>query len=256
MNNLVKNILLFLFTARIAAQPYSGPNPIAEIGFGSGGGVDFTYLASLEQVGDRPSRWLGGFAIAPVKDGKFLRNGGGLTNFSPGELISSASRVYTNVVDRIDLPPINSYDLVLLSYSAVLGFDWQYAGLSGGTFAGATNVILGVRVPRVDGNHYGWIELTRLNVDGYTSFVVKKFAMHPLAEEGVLAGQLPPLPEVAGKASDGSLRLTWDVRWGPLVVETSDSLPANHWRRLEGAYVGGVEVDEKEEARFFRLAWP
>lgn len=128
---------------------------------------------------------------------------------------------------------------------------------------GQSSFLIGFRITHTDGNHYGWLHLTRPAVTATNLFEFDSYAIHPVPEEPIRAGLPPPSPELTVHPGDALAGTAFVLRWPPgysdnagYRLESAESLdPDAEWIPVEGAS-GQHPVPAGITNRFFRLRGP
>ncbi|HAB17100.1 MAG TPA: hypothetical protein PLX89_15960 [Verrucomicrobiota bacterium] len=251
------SILLSLFCVDAYAQPITNIGPLVSLDFDDSGTTDVRYSSTADKIGDLPEDWIVGFGIEPWRASRFVRATNTRLQFRAGETISSSRRALTNYLPDPPLPPSESYGFRLLAYRAIRQEDWRYSTFGEPAYESESELLIGLRLSLTTGTHYGWLRLSRPVVDSHTAFDLVDYAVHPVPNEPILAGQPPPLPPIQTQIDSESLTFSWDARWGALVLESTTNLvPPITWETVIEGNGDPVAVPTEDEQRFYRLRQP
>ncbi len=257
----MKKIILFLgffglLLASGSAQPITNSGPIISLDFDDSGTTDLQYNAGARMIGDFPEDWFVGYSIQPWGNSRLVRANNVRTPFLDGESINSSRLALTNYLPDPPRPPGESYGISILFYRAIQQEDWKYSTAEP-AFESESELLLGLRLALITGTHYGWLRLSRPVVDNHTPFDLVEYAVHPVPDEPIPAGEPPPLPPIHTQIDPEELTFSWDPRWGWLLLESTTNLvPPIAWEMVQQAVGGPVTVPTEDEQRFYRLRQP
>jgi len=249
-------IILLVQWSEAIGQPIALTNPPIRLDFDNNGTTDFQYGIGAEKTRDIPETWMVSYAVEPWGDSRLLRASNARFEFHPGEIINNQRGALTNYIYNNPRPPIETYGILLLFYRSIKQQDWVYATAEH-TFEKQSDLLIGVNLIFGSSAHYGWVRLSRQLVDNHTPFELIDYAVHPVPDEPIAAGQPPPLPPIQTQMDAESLTFSWDARWGPLVLESTTSLvPPITWETFVEGSGGPVAIPTEDEQRFYRLRQP
>jgi hypothetical protein len=128
-----------------------------------------------------------------------------------------------------------------------------YKDFPGSFWRTERSLLIGCRVVGEDGVHFGWMRLTRPDLNFTTPFDVESFDWNPLPGEPIKAGQPPEIP-LAPEITEEGLRLRWPAVLATWMLEYADSLDAEaEWIAIPEAANGEIVLPIPETARFYRL---
>jgi len=248
--------LTLLCLVSVSAQPITNIGPIVSLDFDHNGTTDLQYSSAASKIFDLPEDWLISFGIEPWGNSRFVRATGSRLQFLRGESINMTRRALTNYLPDPPLPPSESYGVLILYYRAIKKQNWEFSTKIP-AFEGESELLIGLRLSLMTGTHHGWMRLTRPVIDSHTQFDLVDYAVHPVPNEPIPAGQPPPLPPIQTQMDSESLTLSWDARWGPLILESTTNLvPPITWETFVEASGDPVAVPTEDEQRFYRLRQP
>ncbi len=128
---------------------------------------------------------------------------------------------------------------------------------------GKDSFLIGFRVAHSDGNHHGWLRMTRPAVTVTNFFKFDSYAIHPVPGEPIRAGVEPPVPVLTAHPGDPAQGTAFVLRWpagysdnaGYQLETAVDLTPPTEWE-LVPSYPGEYPVPVGTEDRFFRLKSP
>jgi len=250
------SVLLGVLYWNLAAQPVIITNPLTSIDFDASGTPDLVYSGDARKTGDLPETWVIGFAIEPWRSSRFVRATSTRLQLLPGEIINSSRRPLTNYFPDPPRPPEENYLIQIIAYRAIKKADWEYSTAQT-NFEGESQLLFGLRLALTTGTHYGWVRLSRPTVDSHTQFDLVDYAVHPVPNEPIPAGQPPPLPPIHTQVESAGLTFSWDARWGPLILESTTNLvPPLIWETVVEGSGDPVAVPTLDAQRFYRLRQP
>ena len=143
-------------------------------------------------------------------------------------------------------------------------------------FPGQTNILIGFvrQHPVGAGNQYGWVRLTRETADPQdvfredwterqVTFMPSGFAVHPIPEQPIRAGEPPELPQLVSEvlpAEEGlptRVRVSWASGWSSMQLESAVELgnPVQ-WSPVFGLNGTEAVFDLPEDGQLYlRLAY-
>ena len=177
-------------------------------------------------------------------------------SFPDGVTIGPNSLIYTNASSWY------TWDRRIHSYSWQVRFPGNQIFVDSGSdeFPGQTNILIGFvrQHPVGAGNQYGWVRLTRETADPrnvfrddwserQVTFMPSGFAVHPIPDQPIRAGEPPELPQLASEvlpAQEGlptRVRVSWASGWSSMKLESAVELgnPVQ-WSPVSG--VNGTEA--------------
>ncbi len=256
ISTLGRQALIFLGLLSGLAQPVTNSGPLVSLDFDDNGTPDLVYAVNANMTGDLPENWMVGFGIEPWGASRFVRAANTRLPFLFGEIVSSNRRALTNYAPDPPLPPSESYGVLLLFYRAIGLETWEYSTPIS-AFEGESELLLGLRLALITGTHYGWLCLSRPVVDSHTPFELVEYAVHPVPDEPIPAGEPPPLPSIHTQIDPEELTFSWDPRWGWLLLESTTNLvPPVSWEPVQQAVGGPLTLPLDDPQRFYRLRLP
>jgi len=254
---IIVTLLLAGFLIEVSAQPITNTGPLVSLDFDESGMMDARYFASASKIGSKPEDWIVSLFVEPFGISRFVRASSTRVNFLAGEQISEVRRALTNYLPDPPRPPSENFGIALLTYRATKLEDWKYTTIDQPAFERESDLLLGMRLVLRTGNHHGWIRFTRSVVDTHTAFELEDYAVHPVPNEPIPAGQPPPLPPIQTRVESASLTFSWDTRWGPLLLESTTNLaPPISWETFVEGSGDPVAVPTLDAQRFYRLRQP
>jgi hypothetical protein len=204
--------------------------------------------------------------------GQLLRHNLGQDAFPVGSPIGSNSLVYTNMpIGYTWLRPIHSY-----SWEVRFPGNQIFVYPGSDFFPGQTNILIGFvrQHPVGAGNQYGWVRLTRETADPrnvfrddwserQVTFMPSGFAVHPIPEQPIRAGEPPELPQLVSEvlpAQEGlptRVRVSWASGWSSMQLESAVELgnPVQ-WSPVFGLNGTEAVFDLPEDGQLYlRLAY-
>jgi len=257
----MKKILFAVLLACLAAmdgqaQPVELVDPLASVDFDKDGGPELWYRGFASRTRELPETWNVSFGIEPMRGARLVRAASNRLLFHLGESISSGRGALTNYFPDPPRPPSESYGVMLLFYRAIMKANWEYSTAQP-AFESESELLFGLRFFWASGIHHGWIRFSRPVLDNHTQFDLVDYAVHPVPDEPIAAGQPPPLPPIQTRVESASLTFSWDTRWGPLLLESTTNLaPPITWETFVEGTGGPVAVPTEDDQRFYRLRQP
>ena len=173
--------------------------------------------------------------------------------FKESEVVSSSSVVF-------GIPGAN--DLIMGGYyeQKVPGEAWTYFDVHQNDpqnyWKTLTEMLIGVRIAKDDGFHFGWIKFRRPNTTFTTPFEMVEFSWNPLPWEPIAAGRPPVIPLQPEITPEG-LKVRWPAVLATWVLESSRSLGSDaEWVAVPEAANGEILLPLPETTRFYRLLGP
>ena len=171
--------------------------------------------------------------------GHLLRHQLNRDAFPRGGVVGPNSLIYTNpTIAYTWLRPIHSY-----SWEVRFPGNQIFIYPGGDDFPGQTNILIGFvrQHPVGAGNQYGWVRLTRETADPQdvfredwterqVTFMPSGFAVHPIPEQPIRAGEPPELPQLVSEvlpAQEGlptRVRVSWASGWSSMQLESAVEL--------------------------------
>ena len=161
----------------------------------------------------------------------------------------------TNVIPNDPAPPIEYYGVRILSYTATKIGDWRYTTRNT-AFEESSELLIGLHLSLNTGTHFGWVRFMRAFIDPHSQFELSDYAIHPVPNESIRAGEQPDLPSILTKFSGDGLGLSWDPSWGNLILESTTNLILPTWEVIVEAAGGPIDVTLDEDQQFYRLRQP
>jgi hypothetical protein len=193
-------------------------------------------------------------------------------SFPDGVTIGPNSLIYTNASSWY------TWDRRIHSYSWQVRFPGNQIFVDSGSdeFPGQTNILIGFvrQHPVGAGNQYGWVRLTRETADPrnvfredwserQVTFMPSGFAVHPIPEQPIRAGEPPELPQLVSEvlpAQEGlptRVRVSWASGWSSMQLESAVELgnPVQ-WSPVFGLNGTEAVFDLPEDGQLYlRLAY-
>lgn len=170
-------------------------------------------------------------------------------DFSPGELITQASPLYTPVT------------LFLIAYGWLPWDPFSDSPVDyAGEFRYQISAIIGAKYtdPETGEVTLGWFRFSRPSLEPGTAFTLESWAYHPIPNEPIRAGEPPDLPEPAFAWGDEGVTVSWPEKAWMLRLEMAPSLtPPVSWQPVDTGGLTSVTLPPTEGAeQYFRLVAP
>ena len=226
-------------------QGYPEPGPIETIDIDGDGNVDLSYYLFIKQSNITSAQHTlyyqiagNGFAslLIPTPQSTFYKLG---------------SKIYRPL--STDITFINQTD-----YSAYNGpggwiYDYVDDPYSGNKF---TNIYVGFVLTQSDGNHYGWLHMSRPDLRVKTPFAVVDYAYNPVPEAPIQAGIPAPPPVITTQKTSAGIQLAWPAAISGWTLQTTTDLGSNPVWQDYSTGTTNLLVPPTETRRYFRLVKP
>lgn len=167
------------------------------------------------------------------------------TFYTYGQTISASQSVNRAVIHVTDYG----------AYNGPGGWQYGYAndGLSGNKL---TNVYVGFVLTQSDGNHYGWLHMSRPDLKVKTPFAVVDYAYNPVPEAPIQAGIPAPPPVISTQKTSAGIQLAWPSAISGWTLQTTTDLGSNPVWQNYSTGTTNLLVPPTETRRYFRLVKP
>ena len=225
-------------------QGYPDAGPIADIDIDGDGTTDLTYSLFIPSSNDPAEHDLY-YECYPTSHSALLAPSPTTRFFKFGQIVSLTAGGYR--------PGIVVTDYTAYNWPA----GWYYAyfndGLSGNKF---TNVLIGFVLTQSDGNHYGWLHMSRPDLKVKTPFAVVDYAYNPVPDAPIQAGIPAPPPVITTQKTTDEIQLAWPASVSGWTLQTTTELGANPVWQDYSTGTTNLLVPPTETRRYFRLVKP
>ena len=225
-------------------QGYPDAGPIAEIDIDGDGNTDIYYNIYIPPSSD-PTFHEVNYALFPTPHSALPSASSTAIFYKYSQMISASPAGYRP-------------GIVVTDYGAYNGpGGWQYGyandGLAGNKF---TNVYVGFVLTQSDGNHYGWLHMSRPDLKVKTPFAVVDYAYNPLPEAPIQAGIPAPPPVITTQKTTAGIQLAWPASISGWTLQTTTELGSNPVWQDYSTGTTNLLVPPTETRRYFRLVKP
>ena len=225
-------------------QGYPDPGTITALDIDGDGIVDFTYEL-IVLPGGNPA----------VHELLYL-----LSSSSNSSLLTpTQQRTYYGFGAAISQPPSVSITQVgPTDYTAYNGpGGWVYGYINDpGIWNSLTNAFVGFILTQSDGNHYGWLHMSRPDLKVKTPFAVVDYAYNPVPEAPIQAGIPAPPPVITTQKTPAGIQLAWPSAISGWTLQTTTDLGSNPVWQDYSTGTTNLLVPPTETLRYFRLVKP
>ena len=241
--------LLFLIPAHsqnggCCDQGYPDAGPIADIDIDGDGNADIYYYIFIPPTSDPTLHELD-YELYATPHSALLAITPKSTFYSYGQLISVPSSGYRDAINPTDYA----------AYNGPQGWRYGYVtdGLAGNKF---TNVYVGFVLTQSDGNHYGWLHMSRPDLKVKTPFAVVDYAYNPVPDAPIQAGIPAPPPVITTQKTSAGIQLAWPAAISGWTLQTTTELGSNPVWQDYSTGTTNLLVSPTETRRYFRLVKP
>lgn len=204
--------------------------------------------------------WSIGYYIRPYWSARLLRTLTKREQFQTGEMIDSSSPVF--------MGPGPTFTMVVGGFdeNEALTGEFYYHPVSLepglGFYTNKTSLLLAFRYDGDDGQHFGWLKLSRPDTEYTTPFTLDAYDWNPIPNAPIGAGLPPEIPVMTEVVDDGAgnpvLRVSWPGAVATWIFETTPDLtpPATWTEYPAGGTSAEVPLDGSDIHRYFRLRRP
>ena len=249
--------LVMSTVAEVRSQPVQQLGIIDSWDANDDGSAEVVYRCDASGTVEPPESWQVGYSIEPWGGSRIVRASSSAVAFRHGAIIDFSTQAFTNYLASPPRPPLEFYQIAILTFRADKHADWIYSTLIP-AFEGEIELLIGLRLALPTGFHHGWLKLARPVMDSHTPFDLVAYAVHPVPGEPIAAGEPAPLPPLQVQFTGESPVFVWDARWGNLALDSTRSLaPPVVWEEIAIAAGGPLAVPVSgEEERYFRIRQP
>ena len=225
-------------------QGYPDAGSIADYDIDGDGVIDILYLLFIPPSND-PTFHILYYELYASPHSAMLTPNQKSTFYNYGANIFRPTSQYIDIINPTDYGAYNGPG------------GWQY-GYANDAFSGnkLTNVYVGFVLTQSDGNHYGWLHMSRPDLKVKTPFAVVDYAYNPVPDAPIQAGIPAPPPVISTQKTSAGIQLAWPASISGWTLQTTTELGSNPVWQDYSTGTTNLLVSPTETRRYFRLVKP